>query len=77
MNPMSDTLYRDFRANELSREIARERLISSALQTRPADLVGLIHSVRFSIQERFTMKSASARRMVRHFSTLARRPARS
>jgi hypothetical protein len=75
MNPMLGTLYHDCRMNELSREIARERLISSALQARSADPVGPTHSVRFSILERLAMISASARRIVRNFSVTVNRPA--
>ena len=75
MNPMSDKLYRDWQANELSREIARETRISSALWSQPADQVRATHSMRLSIHERLAMMSASAKGKVRQLTTSAGRPA--
>jgi hypothetical protein len=71
---MSDTLYRDFRANEISREIARETRMHSVRQARCADSVHPAHSLRFEIQHRLATMTASASAKVRH---LAIRPARS
>ena len=75
MNPMSDKLYRDWQANEFSREMARETRISSALQSRPADPVNPTHPMRSSIQERLAVMSASAKGKVRQLTTSAGRPA--
>ena len=77
MNPMNDKLYRDWQANELSREIARETRVLSALQTRPADPVNPTRSVPFKIQQWLVTMSASAKGKLRHLSASASRPAAS
>ena len=76
MNPMSDKLYRDWRANELDREITRETRIRLALQAQPADPANLAtHPVRFSMQLWLVTMSAKARGTIRHLSASASRPA--
>jgi len=77
MNPMNDKLYRNWRANEITHEIAREARIHSALQTRHADPVNPTLSVRFTIRLWLTKMTATAKGKVRYFSASVSRPARS
>ncbi|HEX3301552.1 MAG TPA: hypothetical protein VHR64_01645 [Thermomicrobiales bacterium] len=73
MNPMSDKLYRDWRANELSREIAHETRVLSALQAQSTEPIH--RTARFSIQQWLVAMSVNAMVKVRHFSVSASRPA--
>jgi len=76
MNPMSDKLYRDCRANEISREVARETRISAALQTERVESARPARSVvRSGIQQWLATVPANAMAMVRRFSASASRPA--
>ena len=75
MNPMYDKLYRDCRANEISREVARETRITAALQTERVESASPARSVRSGIQQWLATVPANAMAMVRRFSASASRPA--
>jgi hypothetical protein len=74
---MYDKRYRDWRANEITREIAREARVHAALQTRRSDPVNPTLSVRFKIRLWLTTMTATATGKIRHFSASASRLARS
>ena len=66
MNPMCDKSYRDWRANELSREIAREAQIAAARERRPDDSNSQFPTFMQKLSLQITMIWTDARKKPRH-----------
>ena len=66
MNPMYDKRFRDWRANELSREIAREALLLTARRSRPVDSNPRLPTLKQQVLQQLTMIWTAVRNRARH-----------
>ena len=66
MNPMSDKHFRDCRANELSREIAREALLLSARRSGPEASNDQLPAFMTKLSRQIIMIWTAAHRWSRH-----------